>query len=60
MRIAIFGVGGAGGYFGSQLASAGEEVIFVARGRHLQAIRKSGLHEDAYHYDRDRCDRGEN
>jgi len=31
MRIAIYGVGGAGGYFGAQLARAGEEVIFIAR-----------------------------
>jgi len=43
MRIAIFGTGGAGGYFGAQLARAGEEVIFIARGEHLQAIRTQGL-----------------
>ena len=43
MRIAIFGTGGAGGYFGAQLARAGQEVIFIARGKHLEAIRTSGL-----------------
>ncbi len=43
MRIAIYGVGGAGGYFGAQLARAGEEVIFIARGPHLDAIRENGL-----------------
>ncbi len=43
MRIAIFGAGGVGGYFGAQLARAGEDVIFIARGKHLQAIRASGL-----------------
>ncbi len=43
MRIAIFGTGGAGGYFGSHLARAGEDVIFIARGEHLQAIRSRGL-----------------
>ena len=43
MRIAIFGTGGAGGYFGSQLANAGEEVVFIARGEHLRAIREDGL-----------------
>jgi 2-dehydropantoate 2-reductase len=32
-----------GGYFGAQLARAGEEVIFIARGKHLQAIRAHGL-----------------
>ena len=43
MRIAIFGAGGAGGYFGAQLARAGEDVVFIARGSHLQAIRAEGL-----------------
>jgi len=43
MRIAIFGAGGVGGYFGAQLARAGEEVIFIARKEHLQAIRTHGL-----------------
>ena len=46
MRIAIFGTGGAGGYFGAQLAHAGEDVIFIARGSHLQAIRTAGLRLD--------------
>jgi 2-dehydropantoate 2-reductase len=43
MRIVIFGTGGAGGYFGAQLARAGEDVIFIARGEHLSAIRTLGL-----------------
>lgn len=43
MRIAVFGTGGVGGYFGGRLAQAGEEVIFIARGAHLEAIRSSGL-----------------
>jgi len=43
MRIAIFGTGGAGGYFGAQLARAGEDVIFIARGEHLKAIHTQGL-----------------
>ncbi|MBI5166378.1 MAG: 2-dehydropantoate 2-reductase, partial [candidate division NC10 bacterium] len=43
MRFAIFGTGGAGGYFGAQLARAGEDVVFIARGEHLQAIRTQGL-----------------
>lgn len=43
MRILIFGVGGVGGYFGARLAQAGEEVVFIARGDHLRAIRESGL-----------------
>lgn len=43
MRIAIFGAGGAGGHFGARLARAGEDVVFLARGAHLRAIRESGL-----------------
>jgi 2-dehydropantoate 2-reductase len=43
MRIAVFGTGAVGGYFGAQLARAGEEVIFIARKEHLQTIRAHGL-----------------
>ena len=43
MRIAIFGTGGVGGYFGGRLAEAGFDTVFVARGKHLEAIRKDGL-----------------
>ncbi len=47
MRIAVFGSGGAGGYFGARLARAGEEVVFIARGDHLRAIRSNGLRVDS-------------
>ncbi|HSB54939.1 MAG TPA: 2-dehydropantoate 2-reductase [Gemmatimonadales bacterium] len=43
MRIAIFGAGGVGGYFGGRLAEAGEDVTFIARGKHLEAMRERGL-----------------
>ncbi|TMH58764.1 MAG: 2-dehydropantoate 2-reductase, partial [Betaproteobacteria bacterium] len=43
MRIAVMAAGGVGGYFGAKLAQAGHEVAFVARGRHLAAIRERGL-----------------
>jgi 2-dehydropantoate 2-reductase len=43
MRIAIFGTGGVGGYFGGRLAAAGGDVAFIARGAHLQALRERGL-----------------
>jgi 2-dehydropantoate 2-reductase len=46
MRILIYGAGGAGGFFGAQLARAGEEVIFLARGAHLQALKRDGLRID--------------
>ena len=47
MRIAVFGAGGVGGYFGGRLAQAGEEVVFIARGEHLQALRTHGLRVDS-------------
>lgn len=43
MKIGIIGTGGVGGYFGARLASAGNEVHFIARGAHLNAIKKNGL-----------------
>lgn len=43
MKIAIMGSGGVGGYFGGRLAQAGEDVTFIARGKHLEAIREQGL-----------------
>ena len=46
MRIAVFGTGGVGGNFGGQLARAGEDVVFIARGEHLQAMRTKGLRID--------------
>jgi 2-dehydropantoate 2-reductase len=44
MKIAIFGSGGVGGYFGGKLAAAGEDVTFLARGAHLAAMQHDGLH----------------
>jgi 2-dehydropantoate 2-reductase len=44
VKIAVMGSGGIGGYFGGLLARAGEDVTFIARGAHLEAIRKNGLH----------------
>jgi 2-dehydropantoate 2-reductase len=43
MRIAVYGAGGVGGYFGGRLAQAGAEVHFIARGAHLRALREHGL-----------------
>ena len=47
MRIAVFGAGGVGGYFGGRLAQAGEDVVFIARGDHLKAMLKQGLQVDS-------------
>lgn len=43
MRITVVGTGGVGGYFGGRLALAGNDVTFIARGNHLEAILKDGL-----------------
>ena len=51
MKIAIFGTGGVGGYFGGRLAQAGEEVTFIARGEHLRAIQTNGLKVDSLNGD---------
>ena len=37
------GTGGVGGFFGAHLARAGNEILFIARGRHLEALRSAGL-----------------
>jgi 2-dehydropantoate 2-reductase len=43
-RVAVLGVGGVGGYFGGRLAQTQEaDVVFLARGRHLDALRSRGL-----------------
>ena len=43
MKIAMMGSGGVGGFFGGRLAQAGYDVSFVARGKHLAALRDQGL-----------------
>ncbi|MBI4525434.1 MAG: ketopantoate reductase family protein [Deltaproteobacteria bacterium] len=43
MRIAVIGTGAVGGYFGARLAAGGQNVAFLARGAHLEALRKDGL-----------------
>jgi len=43
MKIAVFGSGGVGGYIGGRLAQAGNDVTFVARRKHLDAILANGL-----------------
>jgi 2-dehydropantoate 2-reductase len=47
MRIAVFGAGGVGGYFGGRLALAGEELVFIARGENLRLLQSQGLQVDS-------------
>ena len=51
MRIAAMAAGAVGGYFGGRMAAAGHEVAFIARGAHLDAIRKNGLKIESTHGD---------
>lgn len=44
MKIAVFGAGGVGAFYGGLLARAGHDVHFVARGAQLEALRTHGLH----------------
>jgi 2-dehydropantoate 2-reductase len=43
MRFTMVGSGAVGGYYGAKLARAGHDVTFIARGTHLDAIRRDGL-----------------
>jgi 2-dehydropantoate 2-reductase len=43
MRIAVMGAGGIGGFYGGRLARAGGQIIFIARGAHLRALKEKGL-----------------
>lgn len=43
LKVAVVGVGAIGGYVGTRLALAGEEVTFMARGKNLEALRRGGL-----------------
>ena len=43
------GAGGVGGYFGARLARGGADVVFIACGAHLEAMRKHGLRIENEH-----------
>jgi 2-dehydropantoate 2-reductase len=43
MRLVIYGAGAVGGVIGAQLHAAGHEVLLIARGAHLEAVRERGL-----------------
>jgi 2-dehydropantoate 2-reductase len=47
LRIAVFGVGAVGGFFGGRLAHHGQDVTFIARGETLEALTASGLRVDS-------------
>lgn len=43
MKVAIWGAGGIGCYYGARLQQAGHDVLFIARGAHLKAMQQKGL-----------------
>jgi 2-dehydropantoate 2-reductase len=43
VKVAVIGAGAVGGVIGARLAAAGHEVCLVARGAHLEALRRDGL-----------------
>lgn len=43
MKVAVLGAGAVGAYFGGRLSLAGAEVWLIARGKHLEAMRRHGL-----------------
>ena len=43
MRVVVMGTGGTGGFYGGLLARSGDDVTFIARGAHLEAIQARGL-----------------
>lgn len=47
MRFIVYGAGAIGGVLGARLAAAGKDVVLIARGAHLEAVRRDGLVVDA-------------
>ncbi|MDX6563666.1 MAG: 2-dehydropantoate 2-reductase [Gaiellales bacterium] len=43
MRVAVVGAGAIGGYIGAALARGGADVVLIARGAHLEALRRDGI-----------------
>ncbi len=43
MRFAVLGAGAIGGFLGGRMTRANEDVVLIARGPHLEAMRKNGL-----------------
>jgi len=43
VKIAVIGAGAVGGYFGGRLAVSGNDVVFLVRGKTLEALRAGPL-----------------
>jgi 2-dehydropantoate 2-reductase len=51
LKIAVMGAGAVGCYYGGMLARAGHPVVLIARPRHVDAIRRAGLHLETKTFD---------
>ena len=51
VRVAVFGAGAVGCFYGGMLARAGHEVVLIGRPGHVDAIRASGLHFEGLSFD---------
>jgi 2-dehydropantoate 2-reductase len=51
MKIAVFGAGAVGCYYGGMLARAGQAVTLVGRPRHMDAVRRAGLRLETLSFD---------
>lgn len=49
-RVAVFGAGAVGCYFGGMLARSGVPVIFIGRGAQAEALARDGLFLDTLHF----------
>ena len=51
MKVAVYGAGGVGGFFGGKLARSGADVCFITRGSDRQALQVRGLRVASVHGD---------
>jgi 2-dehydropantoate 2-reductase len=49
-KVAVMGAGAVGSFFGGMLARAGADVTLIARGAHLEAMKKDGLFIDSIRF----------
>jgi len=52
MKIAIAGAGAIGCHYGGMLRASGFDVVFLARGAHLEALRQAGLRHTSLEWER--------
>jgi len=51
VRVAVFGAGAVGCFYGGMLARAGHDVVLIGRRAHVDAIREAGLHFEGLQFD---------